>query len=182
MCKASRPNSNRATLVMGWSNSPAASSARCKIADACASLPPAISAKPCSKSTHALGPVVRRSDRPAERRDHVAAQRIVLGDRPQQFRPAPQGQGRAAHDLLRRDGKQVRLLHDAAALGRLADVDLPLERSTRTCGKCPIWIAAWMSPRGRSSARRRRRGGSPRSNCTFIIQSGNRLKSCRALV
>ncbi len=62
--------------------------------------------------------MVWQSDRPRKRDRHRVAQLIVLGDRSQQFRAAPQGQRRATHDLVRRDRIAERLLHRGVHLGR----------------------------------------------------------------
>ena len=75
-----------------------------------------------------LRPVVRRADGAGRGIAQVGGQGIVFRDGAQQRRPTPQGQGGAAHDLLRRDGIKIGLLHDAAPLLRqVAKFNLPLQ-------------------------------------------------------
>ena len=74
-----------------------------------------------------LRPVVGLSGAALQGGDEVVDHRIVGGQRAEQFAAAADGQGRAADDLRRLDGKQVGRLHDPALLERCRD-GLPLSQ------------------------------------------------------
>ena len=166
---ASRPSSNRATLVRGWSNSPPASSERLQGEDRLPLLADGLQGDALFHARPNFGPMVGRSNAAREIGPCLTKDMIALGHRAEQSGPAADGQRGAADDLLHVDLEEHRPLHDAALLHLWADIDLA-EGDEHRLRIAPARACRLLAPQG--TALRALAGRIAGGNSTWVIQSG----------
>ncbi len=123
---ASRPSSRWAMAVSGCSNSPEASVAFCKTGTAAAVRPPADRASPSSRLIQASDQWLGCPGRRCKAAMTLSISGSWAASGPSNSPRRRMAKRRAAHDLLRLDGKQVGRLDDPALRDLRRDVDLPL--------------------------------------------------------